>query len=233
MAPPRVKLRVWTACLALVACSAWAQQTRQESGQQNLVSVQAEVSREVDNDELVAVLAAEAQGTDPAALALAINRRMASALELARGFPAVKLRSGNYQTYPRYREQRVEGWHAAQELRLESSDFTAAARLIGALQKDLVVRSMSVRLSHEARRAAENALIPEAIAAFQARADIARKALKANGYRLRNVSVETAAPGPPVPFASMTRAQSATAPPAVEPGASQVVVTVSGTVQLE
>jgi predicted secreted protein len=214
----------------LAACTAGAQETRQE----NLVSVQAEGSREVDNDELVAVLAAEAQGSDPAALASTINRRMAAALELARGVPAVRTRSGNYQTYPRYRDQRVEGWHAAQELRLESADFTAAARLIGLLQKELVVRSMAVRLSPEARRAAENALIPEAIAAFQARADIARKALKAKSYRLRSLSVETAAaPGPPVPLATMARAQSSAPPPAIEPGASRVVVTVSGTVQLE
>ena len=220
-----MKSRVWAACLAFVAFSAWAQE--------NLVSVQAEASREVDNDELVAVLAAEAQGADPAALASMINQRMAAALQLARGAPAVRLRSGNYQTYPRYRDQRVEGWHAAQELRLESPDFTAAARLIGALQKDLVVRSMSVRLSREARRTAENALIPEAIAAFQGRADIARKALNAKGYRVRNLSVETGAVGPPVPLATTARTQSSVAPPALEPGISQVTVTVSGTVQLE
>jgi predicted secreted protein len=218
--------RLGVAALALIACSVWAQD--------NLVSVQAEVSREVANDQLVAVLAAEAHGPDPAALAASINGRMSAALQLARGSPAVKLRSGNYQTFPRYRESRIEAWQASQELRLESVDFTAAAQLIGALQKDLVVRSMAVRLSPEARRAAEDALVPEAIAAFQARADLARKALTAKAYRLRNLSIETAAPGgPPAPFAAMARAQSGSAPPAVEPGVSQVVVTVSGTVQLE
>jgi predicted secreted protein len=221
-------LRLWPLLAALAAGPVCAQEK-----QENLVSVQAQAAREVDNDQLVAVLAAEAQGADPAALASGINRRMAAALQLAREFPAVRLRSGNYQTYPRYREQRVDGWHASQELRLESTDFAAVARLIGTLQKDLVVRAMSVRLSPEARRAAEDGLIPEAIAAFQARAELARKSLKAKSYRLRNLSVDTAAPGPPVPLATMARAQSSFAPPAVEPGASQVVVTVSGTVQLE
>ncbi len=224
-----MRLAAWVAWVFLTGCAAWAQDAHQE----DLVTLQAQAAREVDNDELVAVLAAEAHGTDPAALAAAINPRMAAALELARSYPAVRLRSGNYQTYPRYRDQRIDGWHAAQELRLESSDFTAAARLIGALQKDLVVRSMSVRLSREARQAAENALIPEAIGAFQARADIARKALRAKGYRLRNLAVETGASGPPIPLAAMARAQSSAAPPALEPGMSQVTVTVSGTVQLE
>jgi predicted secreted protein len=152
--------RVWAAGLALIACSVWAQE--------NLVSAQAQASREVDNDQLVAGLAE------------------AAALQLARDFPAVKLRSGNYQTYPRYREQRIDTWQGSQELRLERADFAAAARLIGTLQKELVVRSMSVRLSPEARRAAEDALIPEAIAAFQARAE---------------------------PLATMARAQSSLTPP--------------------
>src|SRR5688572_15139316 len=107
--------RVWAAGLALIACSVWAQE--------NLVSAQAQASREVDNDQLVAGLAE------------------AAALQLARDFPAVKLRSGNYQTYPRYREQRIDTWQGSQELRLERADFAAAARLIGTLQKELVVRS--------------------------------------------------------------------------------------------
>jgi len=220
-----VTLRSWIAGLAFVACTAVAQE--------NVVTLQAQASGEVNNDQLVAVLAAEAQGSDPAMLAASINRRMAAALEIARGFAAVRLRSGNYQTYPRYRDRRIDGWHAAQELRLESTDFTAAARLIGALQKDLVVRSMTVRLSPEARRAAEDGLIPEAIEAFRARAEIARKSLNAKTYRLKSLTVDTGASAPPVPLATMARAESSVPPPSVEPGTSQVTVTVSGTVQLD
>jgi predicted secreted protein len=224
-----MKARIWAACLAIVASAVWAHEERKE----NVVGVQAQASREVDNDEIVAVLAAEAQGLDPAAVASSVNRRMAAALEVARGAAGVRVRTGNYQTFPRYREGRIETWHGAQELRLESSDFTAAARVIGALQKDLVVRSMSVRLSPGARRAAENALIPEAIAAFQRRADIARKALGAKAFRIRTLNIETGAAGPPVPLAAMARAESSVPPPALEAGVSQVVVTVSGEVQLE
>jgi predicted secreted protein len=92
---------------------------------------------------------------------------------------------------------------------------------------------MQVRLSPEGRRAAEDGLIPEAINAFRARAEIARKSLNAKTYRLKTLSVETGAAGPPIPLATMARAQSSAPPPAVEPGTSQVTVTVSGTVQLD
>jgi predicted secreted protein len=195
----------------------------------DVVSLQAEASREVENDQLVAVLAAEAHGANPAELAETVNRSMAEALKTARAVPAIQLRTGNYQTFPRYKGQRIDGWTAAQELRLESADFTAAARLIGQLQQSLVVRSMTVRLSPEARRAAEDALMSEAIAAFHARADLARKAMKAGSYRVRNIAIGTS--GARIAELS-ARAMVSQAPVAVEGGVSQVTVTISGSIQL-
>jgi predicted secreted protein len=197
----------------------------------NVVSLQAHATSEAPNDQIVAVLAAEADGADPAALSQSVNRRMTQALAAAKAEPAVKSRSGNYQTFPVYRDGRIESWRVTQELRLESGDFAAAARLIGRLQKDLVVRGMSVGLSAEARRAAEDALIADAVAAFHARAAVVRAAMKSSGYRIRSMDINAGAAAPPRPFAAgVARAQVA---PAVEPGASQVTVTITGTIQLQ
>src|SRR4051812_30813368 len=114
----------------------------------DVINLQAEASREVENDQLVAVLAAEAQGPNPAELAEVVNRKMAEALKTARAVPAIKLRSGNYQTSSRPgKDGRVESWQASQEVRLESADFAAAAKLIGQLQQSLNVRSMALRLA--------------------------------------------------------------------------------------
>jgi predicted secreted protein len=223
------RLPVITALLLLAPC---AQAQERDPLLENVVSFEAQASREVDNDQLVAVLAVDLQGADPAVLAAAANRRMAEALKLAAAVPAVKARSGNYQTYPRHdRNQRVEGWQVSQELRLESADFAAATRLIGKLQETLAVRSMAVRLSPAARRAAEDALIAEAIAAFHARAERVRGAMKAAGYRIRSLNLGAAAGGPP-PRPLEMRAMSSSAPVAVEAGVSQVTVTASGSIQL-
>jgi predicted secreted protein len=212
--------------LLLAACASAAE--RQD--QFDVVSFEAQASRDVPNDQLVAVLAVELHGPDPAALARTVNARMAEALKVAAGVPAVRARSGNYQTFPRYdRNQRIESWQVSQELRLEGADFEAATRLIGRLQENLVVRSMAVRLSPEARRAAEDALIAEAIAAFHARAERVRAAMKAAGYRVRALSLGTSGGGlPPRPFEARAMAQQV----AVEPGESQVNVTASGSIQL-
>jgi predicted secreted protein len=211
--------------LLFCACA----QTQERETQFDVVSFEAHANRDVPNDQLVAVLAVELHGPDPAALARTANSRMAEALKVAATVPEVRVRSGNYQTFPRYdRNQRIESWQVSQELRLQSDDFTAATQLIGKLQDRLVVRSMAVRLSPEARRAAEDALIAEAIAAFHARADRVRAAMKAAGYRIRNLSIGTSTGGPPRPFEARAMAQA----PAVEPGESQVTVTASGSIQL-
>jgi predicted secreted protein len=199
----------------------------------DVVNLQADASREVENDELVAVLAAEAQGANPAELAESVNRKMAEALKLARDVPAVKLRSGNYQTFPRPgKDGRIESWQASQELRMESADFAAATKLIARLQQGLNVRSMALRLAPQTRRAAEDALITEAIGAFEARAELARKAMKAKGYRVREMSIGAAGGPRPVPY-EMAAARAAGAPVAIEGGVSVVSVTVNGSIKLE
>jgi predicted secreted protein len=204
-------------------------QTQEREPQFDVVSFEAQASREVHNDQLAAVLAVEHHGPDPAALADTVNRRMAEALKLAGAVPAVTARSGNYQTFPRYdRNQRIESWQVSQELRLESADFPAATRLIGKLQQSMVVRSMALRLSPESRRAAEDSLIAEAIAAFGARAELVRQAMKAGGYRVRSLNLGTAGGSPPRPLEMRAMA----APVAVEAGVSQVTVIASGSIQL-
>jgi predicted secreted protein len=217
------------AAAGLVAHVSMAQEPALPAQQFDVVSFQAQASREVENDELAAVLAVEAHGPDAAALAETVNRRMAEALKMAAGFPAVRVRSGNYQTLPRYREQRIDGWQVSQELRLESADFAAATRLIGRLQQTMQVRSMAVRLSPAARRAAEDALIAEAIAAFRARAALVQAAMKASGYRIRTLDIGTGGEPPPQPF-GVARQQAAAV--AVEAGVSHVNVTASGSIQL-
>jgi predicted secreted protein len=198
----------------------------------NLVTLSAQAEREVANDTLFATLAAEAEGADPAQLADGVNRAMRRALDVARGYGNVRARSGNYQTYPVYDKNRVARWRVRQELRLESADFAAATELIGKLQSSLVLAQLAHGVSGEARKQAENALIAEAIAMFEERARLARDTLKAKGYRLRDLNVSGGGPVPPRPLAM--RAMSAeVAAPALEPGSTRIVLTVSGTVQLQ
>ena len=199
----------------------------------NLVTLNAQAEREVPNDLLSAVLAAEAEGADPAQLANDVNSAMQRALATVKGYKAVNARSGNYQTYPVYDKNRIARWRARQELRLESADFAAATELIGKLQSGMVVAGMTLSVSPSARRQVENALIPEALAAFEERARVVRDAMKAKGYRMRDLNLSGSEPGRPVFAMARSASPQSMAQPAVEPGTTRILITVSGTVQLQ
>lgn len=200
----------------------------------NVVNLSAQAEREVANDTITAVLAVDAEGADPAALADGVNRAMRDALKVAEGYRNVKTRSLNYQTWPVYDKQRVARWRVRQELRLESRDFAQATELVGRLQSTLVVSGMSVGLSPEGRKQAENALIVEALAAFHERAGIVRDAQKAKGYRIKDLQVGTGGGMQPRLYAAQRSAAAAPiAAPSVEPGASVIQVSVSGSIQLQ
>ena len=197
----------------------------------NLVSLNAQAEREVPNDLLSAVVATEVEGADPAQLADTVNRSMQRALAVAQGFRSVRARSGAYQTSPVYDKNRIARWRVRQELRLESPDIAAATELIGKLQGTLLVAGMTLSVSPEARRLAENALIAEALAAFEERARLVRDAMKAKAYRVRDLQVAGGGPVRPV-FAMAARADAMSAP-ALEPGTTRILITVSGTIQLQ
>jgi predicted secreted protein len=199
----------------------------------NLVTLNAQAEREVPNDLLSAMLAAEAEGADPALLADEVNRAMQRALATVKSYRAVNARSGSYQTFPVYDKNRIARWRARQELRLESADFAAATELIGKLQTGMVVAGMTLSVSPQARRQAEDALIPEALAAFEQRARLVRDAMKAKSYRMRDLNLSSSEPGRPMYSMARGAAAQPMTQPSVEPGTTRILITVSGTVQLQ
>jgi len=217
-----------------LACAAAQAQDRAET-LFNLATIAAQAEREVANDTLTAVMAVDSEGSDPVALADAANRAMRDALKLAQAYRGVKARSLNYQTWPVYDKARIVRWRVRQELRLESREFAQATELIGKLQSTLVVSSLAVGLSSEARKQAENALIVEALAAFHERAEIVRDAQKAKGYRVKDLQINAGGGAQPRMYAAQRAgvAPATVAPPSVEPGASTIQVNVNGTVQLQ
>jgi predicted secreted protein len=201
----------------------------------NTVELQAEAQREVQNDLLNATLYVELNDSSPAALANAMNKRVNEALRVAREHKAVRARSGGNQTYPVYsKTNSLQGWRGRAEIRIESRDFEAASMLIGKLQAGMQLGGMSFSVSPEARRAAENELMVEAIAAFKARADIVTAALGGKGYKLQRLDLTSGHPPPRPLYAMQQRAASAqemTAPD-LEGGVSQITVTARGAVEV-
>lgn len=200
------------------------------------VSFQVEVGRDVGNDRMLAILNATAEEKKPADLADRINSTMAWALDQARANKQVTLRSGSYQTYPVYGENRkIVRWRGRQELQLESQDVDQLSQLVGTLQSQLQMQSLQFSVSHNRRQQVENELIEQALEAYQARAEIVRKSLGAKTYKLLDINIHSAGRSPVIPMraeAVSTMSRSSVSKPALEQGTSRVDVQVSGKIRL-
>lgn len=221
---------------ALCVCAATAASAQDAAPRYNSVELQAEAQREVQNDLLNAVLYVELSDSNPSALANAVNKSVNEALRVAKEYKNVRVRSGNNQSYPVYAKANVlQGWRSRAEIRIESRDFEAASGLIGKLQANMQLANLNFSVSPEARRAAENELIAEAISAFKARAEIIRTALAGRTYKLQRLNVASGYNAPqPRLFAAarMASAAAEVAPPNLEAGVSMVTVSASGAVEI-
>jgi predicted secreted protein len=151
------------------------------------------------------------------------------------GSSDVRVKTGGYNTSPVHQDGKIRRWRASQDLILESKDIGAVSDLIGKLQVKLQLRSIGFTVSPESRRAVEDELIREALAAFRKRADLVRESLGANGYQIVRGVVDTGGwrPIQPRRMAQAAGREATVAPPALEGGRSELRVSVRGTIELE
>ncbi len=198
-----------------------------------VIDFQAQAQRSAPNDLGNASMYVEANGVQPAELARRVNQTIAAALAAAKAHPDVKVKSGGVHTYPSYGKvsRVIESWRMRSELLLESRDAAALSEAIGKLQGSLVVGSINFSPAPETRRKVEDDTTLDALAIFQEKAARYATALK-KSYRLRSMSISSQGAVSPAPtFRAMAMASDSVAMPA-EAGDSQIVVIVSGQIEL-
>jgi predicted secreted protein len=201
----------------------------------NQVRLQSQQTEAVSNDTMHVSMNTYAEMQDPAKLAAKINNDMEWALQQAKQVQGVKVKTGSYQTWPITRKEVTTGWRGQQDLVLESADTETLSRLVGQLQGRLQIKSMSFTVSDEKRAGVENRLIGAALDAFKQRAGIIGNNLKASGFRIVEINVNTSTQRPPMlrQARMATMSMEASDAVAVEGGESDVSVTVNGTIELQ
>lgn len=198
-----------------------------------LVSLSVQAEQATSNDLFRATAYAEATDTNSATLARNINQQIAAGLALAKAYTSVKAQTGNSHSYPSYSEKQrtIEHWRMRSEILLESRSATELAELLGKLQGTLQVSQLSAIPSPETRSKAEAEATVSALRLFRERAQLVASTL-GKPYRIRelNISSHGRSPGSQPVYARALAA--AAAPMPVEGGESQVVVTVSGKIEL-
>ncbi len=221
--------------VCLLAALAGGVQADEREQPLDQISFQVAVERDMDNDQVDAMLSVISEDKQPDALAATINQSMRWALDLAGQESAVKARTGGYQTSPVYDDRKIVRWRGRQDLMLASGDVNRLSLLVGKLQEKLQVQSLQFSVSNQARRAAENEMIADVLARFKERAALVARTLDAKDYQIVSLSINTADQGyiPPVRAESMRSvATMSAAPAALEAGTSKVSVQAGGTITL-
>lgn len=194
-------------------------------------TVQAE--EELPNDLAEAVLAAQAENSDPARVAKEINETMAWALKQVHGVVDIAADSGGYQTYPVYDKTRLDHWRGIQTLTLRSKRIEALNNVVAQLQRHLQVQDMRFTVSPDQRQAGESRLIDQALDKFRARALRIQNRLGAEGYDIVTLQLGAAGNPAPIPVARMAMARvENSAPVAGEAGTSRLILRVHAVIQL-
>lgn len=206
---------------------------------QDVLQLSASGAVEVQQDLLVLTLSATKEAPDAAAVQTQLKQALDAALGLARAAAQpqqMDVRTGAFGMYPRYgKDGRISGWQGRAELVLQGRDFARITGTAGKIQS-MAISQIAFDLSREARAKVESEAQAKAIEAFKARATELARGFGFAGYTLREVSVNSSemSPGPRPRMMAMEAkaAPMADAPVPVEAGKSQVVVNLSGSVQL-
>ncbi len=202
----------------------------------NVLQLSSTGSVEVTQDLLVMTLAATREGRDAAAVQSQLQQVLDAALATARAEAQprqLEVRTGNFGIYPRNdKDGKITGWQGRAELVLQGRDFDRITRTAAKIN-GMPVSQTGFGLSREAREKVEGQAQTEAIQSFQAKAKALAQSFGFERYTVREVSVNTNDMGFAPRVAMMAKSMTAEAAPIpVEAGKSQVVVNVSGSVQM-
>ena len=196
-----------------------------------VISLDAQALREVPNDLMRVNYFVEMEDADPARLAAGVNRAANEALALAKQLKDARVQSSGYHTYPvRDKGNKIVRWRSRVDFSVEGKDFKELSELTAKLQATVQVAGVGFSVSRETRAKAEDELIREAVAAFQARAALAAKAAGIAEYRVKDMAVQAEGHRPPMPVQRMAAAEAVPAP-SFEAGVSSVSVRVSGAIE--
>lgn len=207
----------------------------QEAQPYNRVSLNESAMTEVDNDLLVVVLFAQAEGRDAATPADEVNRLMDWAVTMAKTHPEVKVQTLAYRTNAIYNKNTIRGWRVNQSLRLESRDSRLLGDLVAQLQEKLKVQSIGYQISDTQRRSQLDGLTDQALQRFNDRARKIAKSMGRSGFRIVRINISDGhhSPAPMARGMMMeARADFSPAPATIEAGTQQMTVSVNGEIEL-
>ena len=219
----------------LIGMAAWGVTHAADTPVYDRIAFSVSAEKEVPNDVLTAVLYAEQQGQDTAAMADAVNQAITWAMGVAKQETAVETRTLDYTTNPMYTDSRITGWQVRQSIQLKSKDSKVLSGLLGKLQEKLRIEGINYSVSPEVQSTTEEELINTALANFKKRAEQIKTSMGRAEYRVARVDVQAANDFQPpmMRMAAMDSvAMAAPAAPSLESGKQKLKVNVQAEIEL-
>ncbi len=233
-------IKVVAACAVFYWAGACFSQNIRAETVQNVASLQASGTIEVQQDLLTISMTTSKDGADATTVQTQLKTALDAALTEAKKAAQpgqLDVRTGAFSMYPRYaRDGKINGWQGTVELVLEGRDFARISTTAGKIST-LTMGQVSFALSREARAKVEAEAQTQAIERFKAKASEISKNFGFSSYSIREVSVNANDQGvsPRGRGAQMMQAKSMASdePVPIEAGRSNVIVNVSGSVQMK
>jgi predicted secreted protein len=234
----RNTMKIVAACALFYWAGACFSQNIRAETLQNVVSLQASGSIEVQQDMLMISMTTSKDGADAAVVQTQLKGALDAALTEAKKVAQpgqLDVRTGAFSLYPRYsRDGKINGWQGSVELVMEGRDFTRISATAGKINT-LTVGQVSFGLSREVRAKVEAEAQAQAIERFKAKASEISKNFGFGSYSVREVAVNAndqgVGPRGRVQIQAKSMGSDDSVP--IEAGRSSVLVNVSGSVQMK
>jgi predicted secreted protein len=188
--------------------------------------------RQVPQDRLTVELRADVTGPDAGQVQATINRRMATALERAKGVPAVRTETRGYWVQQERPANAAPRWHGVETVALIGTDTAAVLKLAGSLQQaGLVMSRLTYDVAPATMKAAEDDLTSAALQRLKERVDHVAKDMGLVQRNFRDLRVGNVGGNPPPPRPLMG-ARADIVVPVAEPGETTLEVVASADVVL-
>lgn len=202
------------------------------------VDLSARVAVDITNDNLIGTLATSSTDTTLESISKQAKTTINQALTISKKYPTVRVKTGQTYTHPVFDQnnKKIKSWSIRSEIVLDSKDRDAFSELVGLLQEKMEVVNIQQSVSPERIKESEDAMMVDAIQAFNARAKVIASAM-GKGYSIRNLSVnpESISHSPMLmrSVSAKSGAEMMNSPIPVAMGTSTVAVSVNGQIALD
>lgn len=225
--------------LICLFCSLFVTQVAAKEMQGTVVSLSAEATAEVPNDEVVVNFRVEERGKKLDALRKRVNQMSANIKKSLAKEKGVKLKTSSRRVNPVWKPNQYnsarDGWVVVQTGTITSKNLEGVPRWLNIIEHaGAKLQNLSFRISDTLRRSTQEQLRIQAIKQFRIKAETVSKALDATSFSIRHLNTGNAFSPPPVyrrEMAMLSKSRDAT--PALSSGDSRITVSVNGDIVVD